>query len=44
MESLKRSVSWRDALCYGDGGNVLKGEVSYHGRTQLCHRSDQDTL
>lgn len=44
MESLKRSVSWRGALCYGDGGNVLKGEVSYHGHTQLCHGSDQDTL
>lgn len=37
MESLKRSVSWREVMCYGDGGNVLKREVSYHGSAQLGH-------
>ena len=24
-------------MCYGDGGNMLKWEVSYHGSAQLGH-------
>lgn len=44
MEALKRLVSQRDDICYGDSRNVLKGEFSYHGYTHLFLGSDQNVV
>lgn len=31
-------------MCYGDGGNVLKWEVSYHGLCTVRSWNDQNAL